>query len=134
MISHRVMLMVGFMTVLSTGLRAEEGAARNIEMKKWAEKLQARLARLERQKQPITVAAVRGEEKKPQSSGLYWKKPKKQMLPAPDELQAFKSAVKTLEDGKREEAAAAFKTFLASYPKSPLADEAKSSLEMLTQP
>lgn len=100
--------------------------------KEWIQKLREKLAKWEKKKGLAAVAAVRGAKQESHSE-LYWKKTTKQISPTQKELDAFHNALKTLEEGKKDEAAAAFESFLITYPKSQFSEDARSTLEMLKE-
>lgn len=81
-----------------------------------------------------TVAGLRGEKQKKETtkSKLYWKG-KSGEIPQ-KELAAFEKATDLALAGKTQEAINAFDSFIKSFPKSPLAPDARETLSLLKQP
>jgi len=98
----------------------------------WLKKMKQRLAKTEaKHNQLIVVAAVRGSEV-PDSPPLYWKgRTSKGTVEIP-ELKEFETAVDLAAAGDTAAAQAKLKDFLTAHPKSPMAEDAKHTLALLT--
>ena len=109
-----------------------EAAPGSKKTEEWLRKLRSRVTDIEKRKRgPVAVAAVRGAKKESKASDVYWKKGRSEKLPTDKELSVFKGALDALEKGQTDTARLDLETFLASYPKSPLAKDARATLDII---
>lgn len=101
-------------------------------LKDWLKDLDSRLRRTEERHKGRTVAAasVRGA-KQEDAAKLYWKGRKGTRAVTPEELEAFKAAVALAGEGKTAEARKGLEDFMAKFPESHLAPDAKETLALL---
>ncbi len=96
----------------------------------WLKDLKRRVARTRaRQNQLVTVAAVRGAEAT-DAPPLYWKGKKSSGPVDSAELDKFENAIEATIAGKPE-AKDMLRSFVSSYPKSPLVADANTALKKL---
>ncbi|MBV9079722.1 MAG: hypothetical protein JO102_01235 [Elusimicrobia bacterium] len=110
--------------------QAKQDSSMRKSFESWLRDLRARVARTRaHQNQLIAVAAVRGDEQ-PDSPPLYWKGRKGRGAVAPAELDAFEKAVDAAMSNAPD-AKSQLQSFLSTYPKSAMADDAKTALDKL---
>lgn len=97
---------------------------------KYFEGLHSKLERITPQKKISTTTAVGGVRGAPvESSDLYWKGEAKPVDAA--ELAAFQKAMALVDEGKKEQAIAAFADFVKKYPDSSLRRDAEQAQTVL---
>jgi TolA-binding protein len=103
-------------------------------LKDWLKDLDMRLRHTEdRHKRLVAAASVRGAKQEDDGKKLYWKGRKENRPVTAEELDAFKTSVALAKDGKTAEAQAGLESFLAKFPSSPMADDAKQTLALLKE-
>jgi TolA-binding protein len=108
-------------------------AVKRTSLQVWLSRLKKKVARAESKHAKLTaVAAVRGDETS-DTPPLYWKGRSSEGQVALPELKEFDDAINTALNGDAGNAKTKLESFLGTYPQSPLADEAKETLTLLSE-
>ncbi len=92
------------------------------------DKLRMKLEHVTPQKKITATTAVGGVRAAPaESSDVYWKGEAKTLAVDPAELAAFQKAMSLVDEGKNDQAQAAFADFAKKYPDSPLRKDAEQA-------
>ena len=109
-------------------------SSRSESFQMWLREVKKRIARAQtRNNQVVAVAAVRGSET-PDSPPLYWKGKNASGPVEASELKQFDEAIDTALTSDPGSAKEKLQAFLSAHPQSPLAGEARETLNQLEKP
>lgn len=107
--------------------------SRREALQSWLRDLKKKIASAQpanKKSQPVSVAAVRGDETS-EGAPLYWKGVKGSSQTSAAELKAFDEAIDAALGSDSVAAKGKLQSFLTAYPKSPMASDAQQALKRL---